>query len=158
MVLDLSSLDDLEHSPDNIVLQNGDTLIIPAEPSSVQVLGQVYNPNAIVYQAGLTVENYLQRVGGPTEGADRDHIYVIEANGSILTDEGVRLEAQNRLFPILPVISGGLAGTRLQAGDTIYVPEKLIYVSSLQYAKDISQIIANSIMSVAILGILGSSL
>ena len=156
--IDLSTLDALEHSSDNIVLQADDTLIVPIQPSSVQVLGQVYNPNAIVARPGLTVADYLQRAGGPTEGADRDHIYVIQANGSILTEEGVRLEDRNRLFPLLPVMSGGLMGTRLESGDTVYVPEKLIYINSLQYAKDITQVIVNSVESLAILGILATNL
>jgi protein involved in polysaccharide export with SLBB domain len=156
--IDLSTLSALENSSDNIVLQADDTLVIPIQPSSVQVLGQVYNPNSIVSRPGLTVADYLQRAGGPTEGADRDHIYVIQANGSILTEEGVRLEDRNRLFPLLPAMSGGLMGTRLQAGDTVYVPEKLIYTNSLQYTKDITQIVTNSVESLAILGILATNL
>ncbi len=158
IVIDLSTLDALESSSDNIVLQANDTLVIPVQPSSVQVLGQVYNPNAIVARPGLTVADYLQRAGGPTEGADSDHIYVIKANGSILTEEGVRLDSKSRLFPLLPVISGGLMGTRLESGDTVYVPERLVYVSSLQYAKDITQVIANSVESLAVLGILATNL
>ncbi len=158
VAIDLSTLDELEHSSENIVLQADDTLIIPVQPASVQVLGQVYNPNAIVYRPGLTVADYLQRAGGPTDGADRDHIYVIKANGSILTEEGVRLENRNRLFPLLPAISGGLMAARLDSGDTVYVPEQLVYASSLQYGKDITQIIVNSVESVAILGILATNL
>ncbi len=156
--IDLSTLGALENSSDNIVLQADDTLIIPIQPSSVQVLGQVYNPNAIVARPGLTVADYLQRAGGPTEGADRDHIYVIKADGSILTEEGVRLDNKSRLFPLLPVMSGGLMGTRLESGDTVYVPEKLIYTNSIQYTKDITQIVTNSVESLAILGILATNL
>ncbi len=158
VVLNLTSVDALERSTDNVVMQDGDTLVIPEQPSSVQVLGQVYNPTAIVYKPGMTVADYLQSAGGPTEGADADHLYVIRANGAILTEEGVRLENHKRMFPLLSVMSAGLMETRLQSGDTIYVPEQLIYVSSLQYAKDITQIIANSMQSLAIVGILASNL
>ncbi|HLW69888.1 MAG TPA: SLBB domain-containing protein [Candidatus Binataceae bacterium] len=155
IAINLNSAGQTANSSSDIVLENGDRLDIPAQPISVQVLGEVYNPNAIVYQPGLTVADYLNRAGGPTDEGDADHIYVVQANGDVLTDEGVRQSGKNRFFPL---ISSGLMGKRLGPGDTIYVPEKLIYVSGLQYATDITQIVANSATGLAVLGILGSSL
>jgi hypothetical protein len=49
-------------------------------------------------------------------------------------------------------------GKRLGPGDTIYVPERLIYTTPLQYATDVTQVIANSATSLAVLGILATSL
>jgi protein involved in polysaccharide export with SLBB domain len=158
MVVHLSTMDELQQSADNIVMENGDTLVIPSIPASVQVLGAVYNPNAIVYQPRLRVIDYLQRGGGATDGGDVGHMYVIKASGEVLTDAGVREDAKMRLFPMLPAFSGGLMRQRLEPGDTIYVPEKLVYVSPLEYAKDMTQVIANSAMTFAVLGILASAL
>ncbi|MGH6797254.1 MAG: SLBB domain-containing protein, partial [Roseiarcus sp.] len=158
VAINLGALEKVENSPSDVVLENGDRLVIPAQPISVQVLGEVYNPNAIVYQPGLTVADYLNRAGGPTDEGDSDHIYVVQANGDVLTEEGVRQAGKNKFFPLLPSISGGLMGKRLGPGDTIYVPEKLIYVSSLQYTTDVAQIVANSATALAVVGILGSSL
>ncbi len=156
---ELTRSESLEHSPDNIVLENEDKLVIPIQPAAVQVLGQVYNPNAIVYQPELRVQDYLQKAGGATEGGDTDHIYVIKADGSVLTDDGVRETERNRLFlPLLPSIGGGLQEQFLEPGDTVYVPEQLIYISSLQYAKDMTAVVANSALGLATLGILASSL
>jgi len=158
IVLHLKTLAALPNSPDNIVLENGDRIIVPRRPASVNVLGQVYNPTAIVYQSGLTVRDYLQKAGGPTQGADEDHIFVIAADGSVLTDESIRNSNRNTLFPLLPVIRGSLMDTRLGPGDTVYVPEQLVYISGLQYATAITQIIANSAMSLAVIGILGTGI
>ena len=158
VVVKISSLETLERSPENIVLENDDHLTVPAQPAAVQVLGQVYNPNAIVYQPSLRVCDYLQKAGGATEGGDADHIYVIKADGSVLTDEGVKQSEKNRLFPLLPSIGGGLMDQRLEPGDTVYVPERLIYISSLQYARDMTSVVANSALGLATLGILASSL
>jgi protein involved in polysaccharide export with SLBB domain len=158
IVVKIGSIEALERSPENIVLENEDRLVIPVQPAAVQVLGQVYNPNAIVYQPDLRVRDYLQRAGGPTDAGDADHIYVVKADGSVLTDEGVRDNEKNKLFPLLPSIGGGLLDQHLEPGDTIFVPERLIYVSSLQYAKDITTVVANSALGLATLGILASSL
>ncbi len=158
IVIHLSTLSALPASPNDVVLENGDRIAVPRRPASVNVLGLVYNPTSIVYQPRLTVRSYLQKAGGPTEGADIDHMFVIAADGSVLTDEGVRNSNRNVLFPLLPVIHGGLMDTRLGPGDTVYVPEKLVYISGLQYATDITTVIANSAMSLAVMGILGASL
>ncbi len=158
IVLRLTTLRSLSGASDNLTLENRDHIVIPRMPGSVNVLGQVYNPTAIVYQPGLTVRDYLAKAGGPTEDADKDHIFVIAADGAVLTDEGIKESRTNALFPLLPAIGGGLMAARLGPGDTIYVPEQLIYVSGLQYATDITQIIANSAMALAVIGILGTSI
>ena len=158
IVIRLTSLGDLPGSHDDLVLQDGDRFAVPKLPAAVAVLGQVYNPGAIIYEPGRTVGSYLAKAGGPSEWADKDHILLIRANGEVLTEEGIRNSGENRFFPLLPVISGGLMETRLEPGDTVYVPEKLIYVSGLKYATDIAQIVANSAMSLAVVGILGSTL
>jgi protein involved in polysaccharide export with SLBB domain len=158
VVVKITSLETLERSPENIVLENEDHLFVPVQPAAVQVLGEVYNPNAIVFQPTLRVRDYLQEAGGSTEGGDIEHIYVIKADGSVMTDEGVKESEKNRLFPLLPSIGGGLMDQRLEPGDTVYVPEKLIYISSLQYARDITSVVANSALGLATLGILATSL
>jgi protein involved in polysaccharide export with SLBB domain len=158
VVVKISSLDLLERSPENIVLEDDDRLVIPVQPAAVQVLGQVYNPNAIVYLPSLRVRDYLQKAGGATDAGDEDHIYVIKADGSVLTFDGVKESEQNKFFPLLPSIGGGLMEQHLEPGDTVFVPEKLIYVSGLQYAKDITSIVANSALGLATLGILATSL
>jgi protein involved in polysaccharide export with SLBB domain len=158
MVIHISSISTLERSQDNVVLENADRLVIPTTPASVQVLGQVYNPNAIVYQPALTVQDYLQKAGGATDGGDAEHIYVVKSDGSVLTDQGVREAGKNRVFPLLPSVSGGLMGQRLEPGDTVYVPEKLLYISSLQYSKDVTQIVANAATGLAVLAILATTL
>ncbi len=158
MVIHIAAIDSLERSPDNIVLENEDRLVIPTQPAAVLVLGQVYNPNAIVFRPSLTVMDYLQKAGGVTEGGDMDHIYVVKADGSVVTDLGVRDSEKNRLFPLLPSISGGLMGIHLEPGDTVFVPEKLLFISPLQYVKDISQVIANFATGLAVIGILGATI
>ena len=158
VVLHLQSLDRLPFSPDDIVLQQGDKVIVPKRPSTVAILGQVFNPSAIVYERGRSVSDYLQRSGGPTQWADADHIMLIRAGGDIVTDQSVRHSGKAALFPLLPAISGGLMGVEVERGDTIYVPETLRYVDQVQEAKDITQIIVNAATSLAVIGILATNL
>ncbi len=158
VVLHLQSLDALPFSQDDIVLQEGDKVTIPKRPSTVAILGQVFNPSAIIYERGRSVGDYLQRSGGPTQWADADHIMLIRASGDIVTDQSIRHSGKAALFPMLPAISGGLMGVEVERGDTIYVPETLRYVDQMQEAKDITQIIVNAATSLAVLGILATNL
>ncbi|HTY56199.1 MAG TPA: SLBB domain-containing protein [Candidatus Binataceae bacterium] len=158
IVLHLRSLTRLAGSPADIELEDKDEITVPKRPSSVNVLGQVYSPTAIIYDPSLTVQDYFQRAGGPTRGADTDHTMVVKVDGSVLTDEGVKNSGKARTFPLLPVVSGGLMDIHLEPGDTIYVPEKFTFVSNVQYAKDITQIIANSAVSLGTLGLLATQI
>lgn len=158
LVIHMHPLNELANSPDNVVLVDQDQLTIPRRPAAVNVLGQVYSPNAIVYRPGLSTRDYLNQAGGPNEGADPDHIMVIRADGSVMTDDGIKASKQSTMFPLLPVISGGLMTARLEPGDTVYVPEKLIYENKIAETATITQIIANAASSLAVIGILGASL
>src|SRR5260370_40333505 len=57
MVIRLSSPGAVGESADNLVLQDDDQLIIPKQPGSVNILGQVYNPTSIAYQPGLRMRD-----------------------------------------------------------------------------------------------------
>jgi protein involved in polysaccharide export with SLBB domain len=158
LVVHLGPLDQLVQSSDNVELEDGDSITIPRRPVSVNVLGQVYSPNSILYKPNLTVADYLQMAGGPTQSADKDHIYVIRVDGAILTDEGIKNSERSKMFPMMPLISGGLMSAHLGPGDTVYVPQQLIYIDPLKKATQITTIIANSAMALAVMGILGSQL
>src|SRR5579885_22916 len=144
--------------PEDVVLQDKDDITIPRQPSSVNVLGQVYNPTAVIARPGLTVRRYLDLAGGPTTLADTDHLLVIRADGGVVTPEGYKDAEENRTFPLLPIFSGGLEEASLNPGDTIYVPYKIPDYTSLTVKKDITQIIAQTAQSVAMVGILATNL
>ena len=158
VVIHLTGNDALAESSDNVTLENGDDLVIPKRPSSVNVLGEVYSPTAVIYQPGLMVRDYLARAGGPTQTGNVEGIMLVRADGSVLTEQGIKSTEESRMFPLLPLLSGGLMEERLGPGDTIYVPEQLEFESKLAVAKDVTQIIANSALSLGTLGIMGSVL
>jgi protein involved in polysaccharide export with SLBB domain len=161
VVVHFDSLERLAGSPEDIVLDDQDSITIPKRPSSVAVLGQVNNPTSLIAQPGLTVSEYLYKAGGVAKNGDMDGLMVIKADGSVLTEEGIKHGPRESLFPLLPLTSGGIMGRTLSAGDTVYVPDNLADIPkylNLSEKKDITQIIANSAQGVAVLGILASQL
>ena len=123
------------------MLENGDRIYIPPVPTSVGVFGSVFNAGNYLRNDGLNLADYLQQAGGPTRGADPGGIFVLRANGSVIS---------NRQTP------GWGSGLRLSfeqtaalPGDTLFVPEELDKTTFVQYAKDWTQILAQFALGVA---------
>jgi len=143
MVVRLLPLAELEGSPYDIELEEGDRLEIPPIPSSVTVLGRVYNPTSLLYEQDKPVSYYLAQTGGLREDADKKHLYLVRADGTVIS------RAQHRGFRWWwsrgehRWSSGRFAGLLVERGDTLLVPEEPITVGGLAVAKDVSQILAN---------------
>lgn len=65
-------------------LEDGDTVTIPARMDTVQVIGEVYNENAMRYRPGRSLQAYLNDSGGPTRAADRGRTFLIRADGTVI--------------------------------------------------------------------------
>ena len=96
----------------DVEVRAGDTLYIPKRPAFVMVAGQVYNPIAITFSSGKHAGWYLKQAGGPTTLANKKEIFVVRANGTVVG------RGSGEWW------SGNVLGTTLQAGDTVFVPEK----------------------------------
>jgi protein involved in polysaccharide export with SLBB domain len=117
----------------NIVLQDGDRFVVPAVPSTVNVVGAVYDQSSFLYSQGRRVGDYLRLAGGENRDADRRHEFLIRADGSVVSKVSSHTIFGNdfRSLPVYP-------------GDTIVVPEKLYKPSRilgvLQYSQLFSQL------------------
>lgn len=111
-------------------LESQDRLIVPARPDFVHVLGSVNTESALIWKAGQSVQYYLDQ-SGLTSGADKDELFIVRADGSVVTGNG-------RWF-------GGISSEKVQPGDLIVLPEKTDHESGwsifTRNAKDITQII-----------------
>ena len=103
----------------DIELRNGDTLRIPKRPAFVLISGQVYNAAAITFEPGESASWYLRHAGGANSVASRRDIFIIRANGSVVG------RGSNSWY------GHDVLSTRLEPGDTIVVPQKIVGASLL---------------------------
>jgi protein involved in polysaccharide export with SLBB domain len=84
LVIDLKAL--LRSAPGSsadVIMRNGDELIVPKQRQEVMVLGEVQDPTSHLFQRRMTRDDYIAQSGGPTRQADRGRIYVVRADGSV---------------------------------------------------------------------------
>jgi protein involved in polysaccharide export with SLBB domain len=108
----------LEHSAQDIELRHGDTIEIPKQPGFVLVVGQVYNTNAITYTPHKNARWYLAQGGGPTRLADKSAIFIVRADGEVVSRHRGRWR------------SGNVLSVAVRPGDAIVVPERPVLGSS----------------------------
>jgi protein involved in polysaccharide export with SLBB domain len=109
-----AAIDQWANTPDDVEMRKGDVLTVPKRPEFVLVSGQVYNGSALAYMPGKSAGWYLSRAGGPTEMANKKAIFIVRANGSVVSGHSGRW------------FTGGVLSTRLYPGDTVVVPEKIL--------------------------------
>jgi protein involved in polysaccharide export with SLBB domain len=121
-----------------IRLQDGDTLTVPTIPQAVSVFGEVQFPTSHLHSEGLTVDDYLERSGGPTRQADEERVYVVKADGSVMLPE------KSRWF--------GGRSQQLAPGDTIIVPIDVDRLNQLELWSNVSQIVYQMALGAAAVG------
>lgn len=70
----------------NVLLADGDVIRIPEATNLVMVHGEVLFPNAVVYSAGTSAEDYIEQAGGYTQNADNSRLLVLHQDGTFTTD------------------------------------------------------------------------
>ena len=70
-------------SHDDLVLRQGDVLLIPQYDNTVKVSGEVLFPNTVTYTAGKDVKYYINQAGGYSEEGRRRKTYIIYKNGQV---------------------------------------------------------------------------
>ncbi len=129
-----------------LLVEDGDRLYLPAKPNTVGVFGSVFSVGSYLHAGQRSLGDYLQLAGGPTRGADRDSIFVIRANGTVIS------ESQSAGW----FTAGKLRGTPALPGDTLFVPEELNKTTFIQNVKDWTQILAQFGLGVAAFKTLGN--
>lgn len=111
----------------DVVLKEGDTLVVPPFTQEVTVIGEVFHPTSHLYRAGLERDEYINSSGGLTKKADDDRIYVVRANGAVIAGKSSKWFYRNSV--------------NIKPGDTIVVPLDVERLRPLTLWTSVSQIV-----------------
>lgn len=101
----------------DVQLQPEDVITIPQRDDVVLVSGEVSVPQAVVYQPGETVDDYIARAGGYTNRADPRQLLIVRRSGEVLRNkrDNVRPGDEIMVLPDVPVKGLEIAKTIIQA-------------------------------------------
>lgn len=127
----------------DLTLEDQDRFVVPARPATVNVLGAVYNQNSFVHEPALRIADYLREAGGATRNADKGNIFVIRADGSVVPKHGSS-----------GVFTAGFETARLNAGDSVVVPEAIFKGTFLRGLRDWTQVFTQFALGAAAINVL----
>lgn len=67
----------------DLVLQDGDKLIIPQYTNTVTINGEVLYPNTVAYMPGQGLDYYINQAGGFSVKARRKKVFAVNLNGTV---------------------------------------------------------------------------
>ena len=120
----------------NIVLKDGDRLLIPQQSQTVTIIGEVQYPTSHIFELDIGRSEYIDRSGGTTPNADEKRIYVVRADGAVVASTRSRFFRRRDTGDIRP-------------GDTIVVPLDADYMSRLTLWTNVSTILFNFAIAAA---------
>jgi protein involved in polysaccharide export with SLBB domain len=142
IVISLQSI--VDGTADDMLLKHGDTLNIPTQPQAVTVIGEVNYSTSHIYDKSIDLNQYISRSGGAKKNADLDQIYVIKADGLVITANNL----SGSFFR-------GSNNNIISAGDTIVVPIDTERSSEMEIWESVTQISSQIAITLASFKTLG---
>jgi protein involved in polysaccharide export with SLBB domain len=144
VVLNLDTTQAGEAAFPAITLEDGDRILVPHRPSTVSVVGSVYNQNSFLYRKGMRTADYLKLAGSGTRDADMKNVFVVRADGSVLSKK-----TYGGMW-----WGGNLDTARLRPGDTVVVPAQLDKGAFMRGFRDWTQIFSQLALGAAAINVL----
>jgi polysaccharide export outer membrane protein len=122
----------------DLLLNDGDALVVPSIPQEVTVLGEVRNVTSHLFRTGLTKDDYISLSGGFTNRADKRGVYVIRADGSVVGSSASWFQPSDRYV--------------IQPGDTVIAPMDIGKLPPLPLWQAVTSILYNTAVAIAAVG------
>ena len=136
MVIDLPAIL-AGNSEKDVVLKDGDQLLIPVISQEVTVFGEVQRSTSHLYDPDLNRDDYIRKSGGVSAKADKARIYIVRASGDVVASS-----AASRFFM-------RSNSTEIRPGDSIVVPLDTDRVAPIRIWSTIAGLVQNLALTAA---------
>lgn len=105
----------------DIVLREGDRIVIPEYTGTVKISGDVMYPNTVTYAKGKRADWYIDQAGGWGNRAKKSHTFIIYMNGTVarVGHNTKILPGCEIVVPSKPKSSGNTLGQWLGIGSSV---------------------------------------
>jgi len=118
----------------DVVLRDGDELVVPPRSQEVTVLGEVQYSTSHRHRPNLKRDAYINLSGGLTVRADKKRIYVVRANGEVVAGKSSQWFRKR---------------DNIEPGDTVVVPLDTDRLPAITQWASITQILFNLAIAAA---------
>jgi polysaccharide export outer membrane protein len=126
----------------NVILRDGDQLVVPMQIQEVSILGEVQYATSHLYVKKLNAHEYLSKSGGVTRIGDKKRAYIISRDGNVK--------------PLSKRVLFFRTSSKIEPGDTIIVPMDIDRVSPMVYWTSVSQVLFQLATTAAALKTVGA--
>src|SRR3990167_7845622 len=140
LTIKIDAPEKLKGTGGDIELEDKDMLYIPSQPSSVMVMGAVYNQNSFLYDPKSDVTSYIKLAGGVTREADEKSIFILKVDGTAMSK---RQEGW------------GFMRAKLDPGDTIVVPHEYEKIAWMREIRDLTTILYQIAITTGVIKTIG---
>lgn len=98
----------------DLVLREGDRLVVPVYTSTVKINGEVMYPNTVGYEAGRKVKYYINQAGGYGSNAKKKKTYIIYMNGDV-----AKVTRSTKVRPGCEIVVPTKATNRMTTAETM---------------------------------------
>lgn len=67
----------------DVVLREGDVLVVPEYNNTVRISGEVMYPNTVTFEKNKKLSHYIEQAGGYGQRAKKSKVYVVYMNGQV---------------------------------------------------------------------------
>lgn len=140
MVIDAKAATEKCDEVSDVVLESGDRIVVPKYADDVTVVGQVYQPTSHKYRADRAALDYINLSGGTKELAVRQHAFVVQANGEVMSVRS-SMSSWGWLF--------GPSNVKVTPGATVVVPLSVDRINGREYTQSWMDMIYKAAVSAA---------
>ena len=110
----------------DIVLREGDRLVVPGQTSTVKISGEVMYPNTVGFEAGKKAKYYINQAGGYSSKAKKKHTYIIYMNGDV-----AKVGSRTKVRPGCEIVVPQKAINRMTTAETVTLGSGIASIATM---------------------------
>ena len=111
---------------DDLVLREGDRLIVPVYTSTVKINGEVMYPNTVGFEAGKKASYYIDMAGGYSSKAKKRKAYIIYMNGDV-----AKVSSGAKVRPGCEIVVPAKAQNKMTTAETVTLGSGIASIATM---------------------------
>lgn len=110
----------------DVILREGDRIIVPEYPSTVKISGDVMSPTTVTYMEGKDVDYYIDKAGGWGLRAKKSRAFIVYMNGA-----RTRIDRKTEVMPGCEIIVPSKSVRRMSTAEIVTVSSGVASIATM---------------------------